>query len=89
MLFKIGFLSVVLLSILMYLIPRSGILFLFLKCPNCHQRGGLMKTWKFSGKAPKSKPPKNVLDDELVPKDGKVLQCKLCDHQIEVSKSKM
>lgn len=33
---------------ILILIPKKGLQFLMLKCPNCNKIGGLRKTWRFT-----------------------------------------
>lgn len=68
---------------LIELIPKYGLQFLILKCPNCKKLGGLKKSWKYSTeKEIESGNNDEIIDAELVFGVEKILSCKRCNHKI-------
>ena len=68
-------------SLILNLIPKYGLQFLLLSCPNCNKKGGLRKNWKFSTKMEK-RIDSEIIDDEMAHDTKKVLSCKWCNHEV-------
>lgn len=72
-------------SFLILIIPKYGLQFLILKCPNCNKRGGLKKNWIFSTeKETETGNNDEIIDIEMVVGVEKTLSCKKCNHKISI-----
>lgn len=74
-----------LINFLLLIIPKYGLQFLILKCPNCNKRGGLKKNWNFStAKETETGNNDEIIDIEIVVGVEKILSCKKCNHKISI-----
>ena len=73
--------------VLLYLIPRLGVLFWFLKCPKCNSRGYIRKQWKFSTEKDNTVQNTGLLDDDFaLVSEKKVLSCKKCGYAVDIGR---
>lgn len=75
----------VLIILILYFIARSGMMFIFLRCPKCKIKGGLRKQWKYLDKDFDHYDHPNLLDVNIGSEFDKILICRRCGNEINLS----